>query len=474
MLLFLAIQMQTPTFPAYVKQAYQANDFVVSLVISLFSLAAVVARALTGEALRTKNSKVIAMLALCTVGIFSAGYYWAGHIALFLFLRVLVGIGFGMGSTAFPTVVSNVIPVRRIGEGMGYFGLSTSLAMALGPLIGLGILQSFGIGPMLLTLVLLVAAIFPLAHMIRSYSLRMAPAPKAAPVKGFARFFDKKLLLPVSLNFCLSITYGGILSFLALYGKETHIANVGWFFLANALAMILIRPFSGKLYDRKGHIAVLPPGAIFVGVSLLLLSVTTSESLLLISAFFYGLGYGMIQPSIQAWMVKVVAPEQRGMGKRPVLQFHRPRHRRRLHAARRACDSFQLLGHVPLVSRLHAVVPRRLRLVAACGSQREKGTAGRRTYRSIRKRQSSFEPHRRTGLPLCFFSVVVTFAAGASSLLPQCPCGIALLRTKSPAQTRTPLHALVRGRLRFRLRRARGRRWSQCLRLFAWCRHGIR
>ncbi|MGV2720153.1 UNVERIFIED_CONTAM: hypothetical protein PO554_27200, partial [Klebsiella pneumoniae] len=97
MLLFLTIQMQTPTFPAYVKQAYQANDFVVSLVISLFSLAAVVARALTGEALRTKNSKVIAMLALCTVGIFSAGYYWAGHIALFLFLRVLVGIGFGMG-----------------------------------------------------------------------------------------------------------------------------------------------------------------------------------------------------------------------------------------------------------------------------------------------------------------------------------------------------------------------------------------
>ncbi|MGG4447677.1 MFS transporter, partial [Brevibacillus porteri] len=89
--------------------------------------------------------------------------------------------------------------------------------------------------------------------------------------------------------------------------------NVGWFFLTNALAMVLIRPFSGKLYDRKGHIAVLPPGAIFVGVSLLLLSLTTTESLLLVSAAFYGLGYGMIQPSIQAWMVKVVTPEQRGM-----------------------------------------------------------------------------------------------------------------------------------------------------------------
>ncbi|MBU8715304.1 MFS transporter [Brevibacillus parabrevis] len=321
LLLFLTIQMQTPTFPAYVKQTYQANDFVVSLVISLFSLAAVVARVFTGEALRTKNSKVIAVMALCTVGIFSAGYFWAGNIALFLLLRVFVGIGFGMGSTTFPTIVTNVIPIRKLGEGMGYFGLSTSLAMALGPVIGLGILQSFGFGYMLFALVVLVAAIFPLMHMIRAYNLRpaatttspSASAVNSAPIKGVGRFFDKKLLLPVSLNFCLSITYGGILSFLALYGKETHFANVGWFFLANAFAMVLIRPFSGKLYDRKGHVAVLPPGAIFVGISLLILSVTTSEALLLTSAFFYGLGYGMIQPSIQAWMVRVVTPEQRGM-----------------------------------------------------------------------------------------------------------------------------------------------------------------
>ncbi|MFS0554963.1 MFS transporter [Brevibacillus sp. 179-C9.3 HS] len=313
LLLFLTVQMQTPTFPAYVKEAYQANDFVVSLVISLFSLAAVIARVFTGEALKTKNSKVLAIFALGFVGIFSAGYYWAGSIAFFLMLRILVGIGFGMGSTTFPTIVSNVIPANRIGEGMGYFGLSTSLAMALGPMIGLGLLNSFGFGWMLMALVLLVAIIFPLMHFIRAYNRLPVSPVSTPPVTGIRRFYDKRLLLPAGLNFCLSITYGGILSFLALYGKEAHIENVGWFFLTNALAMVLVRPFSGKLYDRKGHIAVMPPGAIFVGVSLLLLSLTTTESLLLVSAAFYGLGYGMIQPSIQAWMVKVVTPEQRGM-----------------------------------------------------------------------------------------------------------------------------------------------------------------
>lgn len=314
LLLFLTVQMQTPTFPAYVKEAYQANDFVVSLVISLFSLAAVIARVFTGEALKTKSSKILAIVALGLVAIFSAGYYWAGSIIFFLLLRILVGIGFGMGSTTFPTIVSNVIPAKRIGEGMGYFGLSTSLAMALGPLIGLGVLNGFGFGSMLMVLVLLVAIIFPLMHFIRAYNqIPVSTSENAQTVTGIRRFYDKKLLLPAGLNFCLSITYGGILSFLALYGKEAHIENVGWFFLTNALAMVLIRPFSGKLYDRKGHVAVLPPGAIFVGISLLLLSLTTTESLLLVSAAFYGLGYGMIQPSIQAWMMKVVTPEQRGM-----------------------------------------------------------------------------------------------------------------------------------------------------------------
>lgn len=313
LLLFITIQMQTPTFPAYVKQTYQADDFVVSLVISLFCLAAVVARVFTGEALKTKSSKTLAIIALVLVGLASAGYYFAGGLVFFLLMRMVVGVGFGMGSTTFPTIVSNVIPNRRIGEGMGYFGLSTSLAMALGPMIGLTILNQFGFGSMLVTVVLLIALIFPLMQIIRAYGKQPQPATNAVAAKGLGRFFDRKLLLPAALNFCLSITYGGVLSFLALYGKEAHIENVGSFFLCNAIAMVLIRPFSGKLFDRKGHMAVLPPGALFVGVSLLILSLANTEPILLVSAFFYGLGYGSIQPSIQAWMVKQVTPEQRGM-----------------------------------------------------------------------------------------------------------------------------------------------------------------
>lgn len=115
------------------------------------------------------------------------------------------------------------------------------------------------------------------------------------------------------LNCLLSITYGGLVGFIVLYGKEANLANPALFFLFNALAVLLVRPFAGRIYDNKGPKALLIPGAIFVAVGLILLSYATSMSLLFIAAFIYGIGYGSMQSSLQTWMIQVVSPTQRGM-----------------------------------------------------------------------------------------------------------------------------------------------------------------
>ncbi|MDF2683218.1 MAG: conserved hypothetical rane protein [Brevibacillus sp.] len=311
LLLFLIVQMQLPTFPTYAKENYLANDFVAGLTASFFALGAVVARIFTGELLKTKNSKAILIIGLCIVGITTAGYYWTNSIVLLLLMRALFGAGFGISSTTLPTIVTNAIPSKRIGEGMGYYGLSNSLAQALGPMIGLTVLATFGFGSMLSFGVVCILLIFPLTSIIRAYK---QPTPDAhAHETGLKRFYDKKILLPAFLNFCMSITYGGLVSFLALYGKEANMDNISLFFLCNAIAIVLVRPIAGKLFDKKGPIAVLPPGAIFIGLGLLGLSIVNNNTVLFVSAILYGLGYGCIQPSIQAWMVKEVNPEQRGM-----------------------------------------------------------------------------------------------------------------------------------------------------------------
>ncbi|MED4604447.1 MFS transporter [Paenibacillus validus] len=323
LLLYLNLQMITPALPAYVSDAFGADQWAVSLVISLFALSAIVARLFAGRALTKGSQRTwIVLIGLGLYILSTASFYAAGAFALFLAIRVLYGVGFGMTSTVYGTMASDVIPLKRIGEGMGYFGLSTGLSMALAPVIGLWLLDAYGFGTLVFVSTVLGALILPLTFGIRtrrvpsnstgpstttsatSAAVRIAPKPR--------RKISKTLAVPFLLSMMLSFTYGGLISFLALFGKEAHLANVGWFFLTNAAAIVLIRPIAGKLFDLKGHRAVLPPAALLVIAGLICLSYTAGIAGLLLSAAAYGLGYGMLQPSLQAWMVKSVRPEMRG------------------------------------------------------------------------------------------------------------------------------------------------------------------
>lgn len=107
--------------------------------------------------------------------------------------------------------------------------------------------------------------------------------------------------------------YGGIGSFITLFATEVGIADISLFFLFNALAIAVTRPFSGKLYDAKGHSFVIIPGVIITFIGIILLSYTTTIPSLIIAAACYGSGFGAIQPALQAWMIDRVAPHRRGV-----------------------------------------------------------------------------------------------------------------------------------------------------------------
>src|SRR5690606_35899133 len=89
-----------------------------------------------------------------------------------LLLRALYGLGFGIGSTIIPTLVSNIIPTKRMGEGIGYFGLSTSLAMSVGPAIGLSIMKQQGFSTLALVGAGAILFIFPMLLLSGSYVWR--------------------------------------------------------------------------------------------------------------------------------------------------------------------------------------------------------------------------------------------------------------------------------------------------------------
>ncbi|WP_195575641.1 MFS transporter [Paenibacillus sp. 1001270B_150601_E10] len=313
-LLFLNLQMLLSSFPAYVKNQFQADDITVSLVTSLFAISAIISRFLTAELLKRIPRSFLLFVGLIIAGVITGVYVLAGTIQSLLTLRVIYGLGFGISSTIIPTMVSQIIPRTRMGEGIGYFGLSTSLAMSIGPMIGLNVMNHAGFGTLSILGMVAAIAIIPIMFVTRS----TPPDPRHQSAKlGMTLHpkqpFNKKLIAPAILNTLLSVTYSGVLSFIALFGQELHIEQVGLFFLFNAVTIILIRPISGRLFDSKGHGAVLIPAALFVIASMVILSITTNVQMLIVSALLYGLGFGAIQPTIQAWMLRLVPQAQHSM-----------------------------------------------------------------------------------------------------------------------------------------------------------------
>ncbi|MFE5319501.1 MFS transporter [Paenibacillus sp. NPDC056579] len=311
---YLNLQMITPSLPAYVSATFGSTGTTISFVISLFAVSAIATRLFAGKWFELLGQRRLMLIGLIVYAVSTAGYAYVQWMGSLLALRVLYGIGFAIAGTAFGTLASEIIPKNRMGEGMGYFGLSTSLSMSIAPVIGLWLLNDYGFNTLIGASSVLAVAVFPLALMIRfSSQQRVASAAPTVLPKKRSSMWERGALFPCVLNLLLSVTYGGLITFIALFGKETSLGNVGWFFLFNALMVVVIRPFSGKLFDRKGHAAVLPTGALFTALGLVLLSFSSGMGLLIVSALCYGIGYGMLQPSLQAWTIQRSAPDRRAV-----------------------------------------------------------------------------------------------------------------------------------------------------------------
>lgn len=312
MLLFLGFQMLLPTLPVFVSE-HGGSSTEVGLVIGLLTLSAIVIRPFAGIALDTLGRKAVLAIGSLICIAAMGGFIASATVFIVLLFRFIHGIGWGISTTSYGVIASDIIPAARRGEGMGYFGLGTTLAMALGPLAGIWIMNNYGYTALFTscfvsTILSLVCTQFVKVPQL----LKETKAQDGLESSIWSKLIEKQALFPSLLVLLLGVTYGGIVSFITLFGKETGIENVGWFFLINAVSVFVIRPVSGRLFDRRGHFWVLFPGALFSVAGLLLLSLATTTGLLICAAVCYGIGFGSVQPSLQAWTINRIEPHQRG------------------------------------------------------------------------------------------------------------------------------------------------------------------
>ncbi|MEH7253163.1 MFS transporter [Neobacillus niacini] len=264
--LFFSFHLLTPILPVYVVEM-GGDKFAAGMVVGIFTVSALVIRPFAGGALDILDQKKVLFFGLIVCALSVISYEWMVFVSFILVVRTVQGIGWGIVTTTYTTMVSDFIVAKRRAEGMGYFGLSINMGMAFGPLIGIWLMVEFGFN-----YVFLIAAISILLSMILSQFIHYQPKPFKKANSEKVSFIEKRALLPAVMVMMVTLAHGGILSSLTLFGQETGIINVGWFFLASAFSMMVSRPTAGKVADRIGKNFVIVPGALTLVIGLLILS----------------------------------------------------------------------------------------------------------------------------------------------------------------------------------------------------------
>ncbi len=304
LVLFTGFYSLLPTLPLYVKEI-GGNETDVGLVMGAFTLSAVVCRPLVGGLMDRFGRRAFILWGLVAFAVTLYSYEWAGAIAALFMLRVFHGMSWASSTTAISTAVTDIIPVARRGEGMGWFGLSTTLAMAIGPLLGLWVMERWSFGTLFQ---------FGSALAVVAYVLAVTTRMKARPAGGGQRvgFYEPSVLPVTAAIFFLSIAYSGITTFLPLFAGQLGV-NAGTFFLVYAITLTMIRPLTGRLSDRRGEGSVIMPGIIITIGSLILLSQAEGIAVVVASAVLFGIGFGSTTPALQAATLRLAPPERRGV-----------------------------------------------------------------------------------------------------------------------------------------------------------------
>ncbi|WP_212972154.1 MFS transporter [Bacillus sp. J14TS2] len=315
--IFLGFQMTLPTLPIFVKEL-GGSDQMIGIIVGIFTFSALLFRPYAGHSLESKGRRFVYMFGLCIFVLSVGSYSFIGSITLLLIMRIVQGIGWGFSTTASGTIATDLIPPKRRGEGMGYFGLSGNLALAFGPSLGLTLA---GVIPF--SQLFLICGGMGLAALLLSTRIRykqVEESPNKAAVPKFD-IFEKSAIQPSLLLFFITVSFGGIASFLPLYAAEKSIAGIEVYFLVYALFLMLSRTFAGKIYDKKGHLYVFLPGTILVFIAMVLLSWLPNLTVMLIAAGFYGLGFGSVQPALQAWAIDSSPNNRKGMANATFFSF---------------------------------------------------------------------------------------------------------------------------------------------------------
>ncbi|SFB02694.1 MULTISPECIES: MFS transporter [unclassified Bacillus (in: firmicutes)] len=309
--LFLTFYFLLVTLPIYVVENLNGEKSQAGLTTTVFLISAIVIRPFAGRWIEKIGSRLILLLSMVIFLTATILYFTAHSIQGLLLIRFYHGIGFGMATTAAGAIAATNIPQSRRGEGMGYFILSSTLAMVVGPYLGLTALQTWGVDAMLqMGVIASIAAL--LAGLLIKTDKNYHLLNKERKTLSLKETLFEGSALPIALVAAFfAMVYSSILSFVSVHAHEMGLGSISsYFFVVYAVVLLLSRPFTGKWFDRYGANVIVYPAIIIFAIGMFLLGTGHSAVLFLMAAAFAGLGWGTLFPTFQTIAIKAASPKR--------------------------------------------------------------------------------------------------------------------------------------------------------------------
>ncbi|MDE6271903.1 MAG: MFS transporter [Muribaculaceae bacterium] len=318
-LLFFAFYLLTPLLPLYLDEQFDADKDMIGFVLSGYVIATLLVRPFSGFVVDSFDRKRVLTLCFLLFFICFTGYIGAGTLLMFAIVRTLHGIPFGAATVANSTAAIDVLPSERRNEGIGFYGLSNNIAMAVAPSAGIYIYHATSNFSLLFWLSLIIA----LAGFLCSTSVRLPrkEIKTGKPKLSLDHFFlGRAWLLALNISF-FGMCWGVMSNYVAIYGKEQlNITDgTGIFFMLLSSGLVISRLFGAKSLraGKMTHNATLGVCISLVGYSLF--AFIAQPWAYYLAALLIGLGNGQMYPAFLNMFINVARHDQRGTANSSIL-----------------------------------------------------------------------------------------------------------------------------------------------------------
>jgi MFS family permease len=238
---------------------------------------------------------------------FSLLYGVVPWLPVVLVIAILHGAIWSSILSAASAIMTDFIPVARRTEGLAYWGLAPTAAIAIAPAVGLHVYE-FG-------WLALCVEIATLSAFMAVWAARIPGGQSGNSDTSFPRvreLWDWDVVKTTLSLAVVSFGYGGITSYVAILSRERGIEPESLFFTVFAITIVFVRVFTSHLGDRFGHKVLLYPAFVAMPIAFGTLSIANTTWQMVAAAILFGIGLGASFPAFMTFVVANTDEQRRG------------------------------------------------------------------------------------------------------------------------------------------------------------------